>query len=213
MKYITLPIVLVIGLIMIGCSSVQVPVTPEKAPLPLEDRRASTETMEKWNDWKFGLFVHWGPWSQTEIGAIWKIVKTDTPEEREERFELYKTFDPVNFNPQEWAQVAKDAGMKYMVFTTKHHDGFCNFETAVTKLQIQIAHTVDRRIQTLLGSWSRLFALRAWELAITIHISIGTTLRANIFQNVTGSTMSPELTLNQSPGRNSSDLRKLRCRN
>jgi alpha-L-fucosidase len=136
MKHITIPLVLIIGLIMIGCSSVQVPATPEKAPLPLEERRASTETMEKWNDWKFGLFVHWGPWSQTEIGAIWKIVKTDTPEEREQRFELYKTFDPVNFDPQEWAQVAKDAGMKYMVFTTKHHDGFCNFETDVTDFKI-----------------------------------------------------------------------------
>lgn len=133
-------ILITICLMLVGCAGIpDAPVpTPgvNNKPIALEDRRATEATMEKWNEWKFGLFIHWGPWSQTEIGAIWKIVKSDTPTEREQRFELYKTFDPVNFDPQEWAQVAKDAGMKYMVFTTKHHDGFCNFETAATDFKI-----------------------------------------------------------------------------
>lgn len=130
----------IICLLFVGCAGTPYAAAPEAVavsePIALEDRRASVETMEKWNDWKFGLFIHWGPWSQTEIGAIWKIVKSDTPEEREQRFELYKTFDPVNFDPYEWAEIAENAGMKYMVFTTKHHDGFCNFETAVTDFKI-----------------------------------------------------------------------------
>ena len=44
--------------------------------------KASIETMEEWNDWKFGMFIHWGAWSQTEIGAIWHMWREDTPEQR-----------------------------------------------------------------------------------------------------------------------------------
>jgi alpha-L-fucosidase len=49
---------------------------------------------------------------------------------------LKTTFDPVKFNPEKWATAAKYAGMKYMVFTTKHHDGFCMFDTKYTDYKI-----------------------------------------------------------------------------
>jgi len=83
-----------------------------------------------------GLFIHWGPWSQSEIGAIWQIVKKDEPGVREKRFDLYRTFNPTEFDAAEWAAAARDAGMRYVVFTTKHHDGFCNFETKWTDYDI-----------------------------------------------------------------------------
>jgi len=97
---------------------------------------ASKERMEWWNDRKFGLFIHWGPWSQTEIGAIWQITRKDAPDVREKRFDLYKTFNPVKFNPDKWARLAKRAGMRYVVFVTKHHDGFSNFDTKATDFSI-----------------------------------------------------------------------------
>ncbi len=97
---------------------------------------APEERMEEWNDWKFGLFIHWGAWCQREIGYIWHITREESPEEREASFELYKTFNPVKFDPAIWARAAKDAGMKYVVFTTKHHDGFSNFETQHTDLKV-----------------------------------------------------------------------------
>ncbi len=97
---------------------------------------APEERMKEWNDWKFGMFIHWGAWSQTEIGYIWHITREESPKEREKSLQLYKTFNPVKFNAREWAKAANNAGMKYVVFVTKHHDGFCNFETAYTDLKI-----------------------------------------------------------------------------
>ena len=54
----------------------------------------------------------------------------------EEYDNLYKQFNPVKFDADRWAQIAKDAGMKYIVFTTKHHDGFCMFDTKQTDFNV-----------------------------------------------------------------------------
>lgn len=118
-------------ILVIGCST-QLGQTDDIS-LP---KNTSIERMEEWNDWKFGLFIHWGPWSQTGIGSIWQIVRKDTGTVRDERFNLYRTFNPTEFDPAEWAKIAKSAGMRYMVFTTKHHDGFSNFKTTATDLNI-----------------------------------------------------------------------------
>ena len=90
---------------------------------PESDLHIRPERMAEWNAWRFGLFIHWGPWSQTGIGYIWKIVREDPPDVREQRFELWRTFNPTRFDPKKWARAAKDAGMKYVVFVVKHHDG------------------------------------------------------------------------------------------
>jgi len=82
--------------------------------------------LEWWKDARFGMFIHWGPVSLkgTEIGwsrgAEIPIIEYDA---------LYKQFNPVKFNADEWVKLAKDAGMKYIVFTSKHHDGFCMWDT------------------------------------------------------------------------------------
>jgi alpha-L-fucosidase len=97
-------------------------------------------------DQKFGFMMHWGTYSQWGCIESWPLVEADTwarpaglPvwEERGrdmERFKrdywaLNRTFNPSRFDPKKWAALAKDAGMKYLVFTTKHHDGFSMFDT------------------------------------------------------------------------------------
>jgi alpha-L-fucosidase len=115
-------------------------------PDPLIQQR-----LEEWRDLKFGLLMHWGPYSQWGIVESWSICPedvgwgawawkpgvADSYEDYRKRYEeLPRTFNPVKFNPEKWAAAAKDAGMKYMVFTTKHHDGFCMFDTRFTDYKI-----------------------------------------------------------------------------
>ena len=71
---------------------------------------------------RFGMFIHWGPVSLTGTEIGWSRGRTMPIEEYDN---LYKKFNPTKFNADEWVRVAKAAGMKYMVLTTKHHDGFC----------------------------------------------------------------------------------------
>jgi alpha-L-fucosidase len=96
-----------------------------------------------WSDARFGMFIHWGPVSikGTEIG--WsrdgerpglKAGKGEVPVEVYDN--LYKEFNPVEFDAKAWVKLAQDAGMKYMVFTTKHHDGFCEFDSKYTDYKI-----------------------------------------------------------------------------
>ncbi|MCK5821244.1 MAG: alpha-L-fucosidase [Bacteroidales bacterium] len=102
--------------------------------------------LEKWEDVKFGLLMHWGPYSQRGIVESWSICSedegwcsrtTDNYVEYKREYEnLQTTFNPVEFNPEKWAKAAADAGMKYVVFTTKHHDGFCMFDTKYTDYKI-----------------------------------------------------------------------------
>jgi alpha-L-fucosidase len=82
-----------------------------------------------WRDARFGMFIHWGPVSLkgTEIG--WSR-GAEIPIAEYDR--LYRQFNPTLFNAEEWARTAKAAGMKYLIFTTKHHDGFCMWDTKQT---------------------------------------------------------------------------------
>ena len=118
-----------------------------------EDERYVPETdpqvlakLERWQDIKFGLLMHWGPYSQWGIVESWSICAEDEGWcrrslddyiEYKRRYEaLQKTFNPVAFDPARWAKAARDAGMKYVVFTTKHHDGFSMFDTKYTDYRI-----------------------------------------------------------------------------
>ncbi len=94
---------------------------------------AAPAAIENWRDARFGMFIHWGPVSLkgTEIG--WSRGKEVPVEEYDG---LYKHFNPTSFNADEWVAVAKAAGMKYMVLTTKHHDGFCLWDTKQTDYNI-----------------------------------------------------------------------------
>ncbi|MBM3890551.1 MAG: hypothetical protein FJ388_15675 [Verrucomicrobia bacterium] len=89
--------------------------------------------LKRWQEMRFGMFIHWGPVSLTHHEIGWSR-GAQTP--IEEYDNLYKKFNPVKFNADEWAAVAKAAGMKYMVLTTKHHDGFCLFATKETDYNV-----------------------------------------------------------------------------
>ncbi|MHC4324137.1 MAG: alpha-L-fucosidase, partial [Planctomycetota bacterium] len=106
--------------------------------------KAGEKDIKDWRDMKFGLFVHWGPVSLkgTEIG--WsrggerrgRKDKSTGSIPVEVYDNLYKQFNPVKFDAAQWVQTAKDAGMKYLVFTSKHHDGFSMFDSKVTDYKI-----------------------------------------------------------------------------
>ena len=108
------------------------------------------QKLEEWQDMKFGLLMHWGPYSQWGIVESWSICPEDygwcrrTKGSDPQNYFTYKkeyenlklTFNPVGFEPQRWAEAAKRAGMKYVVFTTKHHDGFCMFDSKYTNYKV-----------------------------------------------------------------------------
>jgi alpha-L-fucosidase len=106
--------------------------------------KANKQDMQQWREMKFGLFIHWGPVSLkgTEIG--WsrggqrrgRKDKSTGSIPVEIYDNLYKQFNPVKFDADEWIQTAKDAGMKYLVFTSKHHDGFSMFDSKLTDYKI-----------------------------------------------------------------------------
>ncbi len=90
--------------------------------------------------------MHWGPYSQWGIVESWSICAEDEGwcrrnnenyvEYKKDYETLQNTFNPVGFDPEKWAKAAANAGMKYVVFTTKHHDGFCMFDTKYTDYKI-----------------------------------------------------------------------------
>jgi alpha-L-fucosidase len=86
---------------------------------------------------KFGMFIHWGPYSQASVEASWPIMRPKPGGISEADYRaLAKTFNPVNFDPHAFVDLARSAGQEYMVFTTKHHDGFCMFDSAYTDYKI-----------------------------------------------------------------------------
>ncbi len=111
------------------------------------------QRLEWYQDLKFGFMMHWAPYSQWGCIESWPLVEEDKfgrPDDLKawtergkdmERFTrdywaLPKTFNPVKFDPRKWADAAKRAGMKYVVFTTKHHDGFAMFDTKLSNYRI-----------------------------------------------------------------------------
>ena len=96
------------------------------------------QRLEWFRDAKFGMFIHWGPVSLTgrEIGWSRGGERRGRPGIGQTPLEiydnLYKHWNPSLYNAEEWVQIAMASGMKYMVFTTKHHDGFCNWDTEYT---------------------------------------------------------------------------------
>ena len=106
---------------------------------------AVVRKLQKWQDLKFGVLLHWGLYAVPGIVESWSICDEDWIQRDTTRtYQQYKDwywgladeFRPTNFNPRQWAQVAQDAGMKYMIFTTKHHDGFCLWKSQETDFTI-----------------------------------------------------------------------------
>jgi alpha-L-fucosidase len=97
--------------------------------------------MEWWREAKFGMFLHWGlysvpagEWEGKSGYAEWIMEEAHIPVSRYEQFA--KEFDPEKFDAKAWVKTAKDAGMQYVVITSKHHDGFCLWPTKLTDWSI-----------------------------------------------------------------------------
>ena len=104
--------------------------------------KARPEHLCWWREARFGLFIHWGPVSLlgTELGWSRGAVRRDLGDRGEVPARvydnLYKRFNPVKFDARRWVALAQAAGMKYLVFTTKHHDGFCMWDTRLSDYKI-----------------------------------------------------------------------------
>lgn len=86
---------------------------------------------------KFGMFIHWGPYSLASVEASWPIMRPTAGGISEAEYrELPKRFNPEKFDPHAFVALARSAGQRYMVFTTKHHDGFCMFDSSYTDYKI-----------------------------------------------------------------------------
>lgn len=120
---------------------------------PQTKKLSDDERMAWWRDASFGLFIHWGAYSipggerDGKIcrgGAEWIMDKLDYTIEDYEK--VVAQFNPVKFNADEWVSIAKDAGMKYIVITSKHHDGFCLWDSKITDYDIVDASPFKRDI-------------------------------------------------------------------
>jgi alpha-L-fucosidase len=113
------------------------------APAPGAVLTNRADRLEWFRDQGFGLFIHWSMDSQ--LGSVISHSMVGASEDYLSRYleELPKTFNPRKFHPEDWAALAKLAGIRYVVFTAKHHSGFCMWPTATTDFSIK--HTPFKR--------------------------------------------------------------------
>lgn len=144
-------IALLLALAITGCSQITNTVSSiglsKKAPAHEDER------MDWFREARFGMFIHWGIYSvpagiykDQQVPGIgeWIMERAMIPVEQYEQFA--KQFNPTKFDADQWVQIAKNAGMKYLVITSKHHDGFCLWNTKFTDYDIIDATPFKRDI-------------------------------------------------------------------
>ena len=99
------------------------------AQLPKETESQKMQRMKWWTDARFGMFIHWGLYAMPARHEWVKNRERMTDEQYQKYFDM---FNPDLYNPKEWAKMAREAGMKYVVLTAKHHEGFCLFDSKFT---------------------------------------------------------------------------------
>ncbi len=99
------------------------------AQLKAETPEQKSKRMAWWTDARFGMFIHWGLYA---LPARHEWVKNSERMTNEQYQKYFEEFNPDMYNPKEWARMAKEAGMKYVVLTAKHHEGFCLFDSKYT---------------------------------------------------------------------------------
>jgi alpha-L-fucosidase len=137
-------ITLAIGMLMLSNLNIA-----QENPYVLPEDPNVREKLEQWQDWKFGVIIHWGAYSEWGVVESWSLCPEDENwcirrgpfaddyyQYVKEYEKIRESFNPTSFNPERWAEACKNAGMKYVVFTTKHHDGFCMFDSKYTDYKI-----------------------------------------------------------------------------
>ena len=99
------------------------------AQLKTETPEQKAKRMSWWTEARFGMFIHWGLYA---LPARHEWVKNNERLTNEQYQKYFDNFNPDLYNPKEWARMAKEAGMKYVVLTAKHHEGFCLFDSKFT---------------------------------------------------------------------------------
>lgn len=128
--------------VMSGCARQSA--RPTCPNLPADKTAISKdERMKWWRDARFGMFIHWGVYSvpagiykDKQIPGIGEWIMNQAKIPVAEYKEYAKRFNPVKYDPNEWVGLAKEAGMKYIVITSKHHDGFALFDSKATSWDI-----------------------------------------------------------------------------
>jgi len=123
--------------LLISCS----PKTEQ--PVKTEETLKQDAKMKWWRDARFGMFIHWGlyaepagEWKEKQIPGIseWIMARAEIPVKEYEK--IAENFNPVKYDAEAWVTLAKNAGMKYIVITSKHHDGFAMFHSSASKYNI-----------------------------------------------------------------------------
>ena len=111
------------------------------------------ERMAWWREARFGMFIHWGvyavaagEWKGKRINGLGEWIMNTAHIPVAEYEKLAKRFNPVKFDANEWVSIAKGAGMKYIVITSKHHDGFCLWDSEVSEYDVMDASPFKRDI-------------------------------------------------------------------
>ena len=114
-------------------------------PQPIEPRRAAVDRLDWYLKAKFGLFVHWGAYAVAGVESSWPIMSPDlagmlfgnpTRISEADYTALPQRFNPQAFDARAWVRLAQETGMRYIVFTAKHHDGFCMFDAPGTDYKV-----------------------------------------------------------------------------
>ncbi|HEX9046899.1 MAG TPA: alpha-L-fucosidase [Verrucomicrobiae bacterium] len=133
----------------------------------VETKAQRDARMAWWRDAKFGLFIHWGVYSvpagyyhDKPVAGIgeWIMNRGKIPMAEYQQFA--KEYNPVKYNADDWVKAAKDAGMKYIVITAKHHDGFANFQTEASKWNIVDATPYGKDVLQPLAAACRKYGIK-----------------------------------------------------
>ena len=131
-------VVYLIGMPAGDAATTAPPQTYHKEPPQQRDAR-----MSWWREARFGMFIHWGlyaipagEWEGEPVRGIGEWIMNRGKITKEDYVPLQRQFNPVHYDARQWVRIAKDAGMKYIVITSKHHDGFCLWDSALTEFDV-----------------------------------------------------------------------------
>ena len=136
----------ILSMLNLRADEIPLPPPPVDTPLAGTNDAASLQRLAWWSDARFGMFIHWGLYSQwgchypgpdgklLDGGSAHMMQRLQIP--LAQYAKIADVFDPTNFNADEWVSIAKSAGMKYMIFTAKHHDGFAMFNSACNNYNV-----------------------------------------------------------------------------